>query len=143
MTQAKDGDIVRVHYTGKFDDGEVFDSSQDRTEPLQFTIGQRQVIPGFEKGVTGMSLDETKTVRIPAEEAYGEYRQELMITIGKEHLPQDIQLEPGQRILVERPDGGTAPATVLEVSETGVTIDGNHPMAGKDLTFEIQLVEIL
>ena len=143
MAQAKDGDIVRVHYTGRFEDGEVFDSSHDRGQPLEFTVGRKQMIPGFEQGVTGMSLNEIKTVEIPADEAYGSYQQEMVITIEREHIPQGAPLEPGQRIMLERTDGRTAPATVVDVSESGVTVDCNHPMAGKDLTFEIELVEIL
>jgi FKBP-type peptidyl-prolyl cis-trans isomerase SlpA len=132
-----------VHYTGRFSDGEVFDSSRDRTEPLQFTIGQRQVIPGFEKGVTGMSLNDTKTIEIPAEEAYGSYRQEMVLTIEKEHIPQDAQPQAGQHIMLDLPDGRMLPATVVDVADSGVTVDCNHPLAGKDLTFDIELVEIL
>ena len=143
MTQAKDGDIVRVHYTGRFSDGEVFDSSRDRAEPLQFTIGQRQVIPGFEKGVTGMSPNDTKTIEIPAEEAYGSYRQEMVLTIEKEHIPQDAQPQAGQHIMLYLPDGRMLPATVVDVADSEVTVDCNHPLAGKDLTFDLELVEIL
>jgi peptidylprolyl isomerase len=143
MAQAKDGDMVRVHYTGRFEDGEVFDSSHDRGQPLEFTIGGKQVIPGFERGVTGMSPNDVKTVEIPAEEAYGPYRQEMVLTIEKEHIPQDAQPEPGQHIMLDLPDGRLIPATVVEVSDSGVTVDCNHPMSGKDLTFDIELVEIL
>jgi peptidylprolyl isomerase len=143
MAQAKDGDHVSVHYTGRFDNGEIFDSSHDREEPLQFIIGRGQVIPGFEKGVAGMSPSDTKTVEIPAEEAYGQYRQEMVITIEREHLPNDAQPEPGQHVTLDLPDGRMLPATVVDVSDSGVTVDCNHPMAGKDLTFEIELVEIL
>ena len=143
MAQAKDGDIVRVHYTGRFENGEVFDSSHHRGQPLEFTIGRKQVIPGFERGVTGMSPNDVKTVEIPAEEAYGPYRQEMVLTIEKEHIPQDAQPEPGQHIMLDLPDGRMVPATVVEVSDSGVTVDCNHPLAGKDLTFDIELVEIL
>jgi len=143
MAQAKDGDMVRVHYTGRFGDGEVFDSSHDHGQPLEFTIGQRQVIPGFERGVTGMSPSDVKTVEIPAEEAYGSYRQEMVLTIEKEHIPQDAKPETGQHIMLDLPDGRMVPATVVDISDSGVTVDCNHPLAGKDLTFDIELVEIL
>ena len=143
MTQAKDGDIVRVHYTGRYENGEVFDSSHDRGQPLEFTIGGKQVIPGFERGVEGMSPSDVKTVDIPAEEAYGSYRPDMVLAIEREHIPPDANPEPGQHIMLDLPDGRLLPATVVEVSESGVTVDCNHPMAGKDLKFEIELVEIL
>ena len=143
MAQAKDGDIVKVHYTGRFSDGEVFDSSRDRGQPLEFTLGSKQVIPGFEKGVAGMSPSDTKTVDIPAEEAYGQHRQDMVLAIEKEYIPQGAQPEVGQHIMLDLPDGRMLPATVVDVADSGVTVDCNHPMAGKDLTFDIELVEIL
>lgn len=143
MTQAKDGDIVRVHYTGRYENGEVFDSSHDRGQPLEFTIGSKQVIPGFERGVAGMIPSDVKTVEIPAEDAYGCYRPDMVLAIEKEYIPPDANPEPGQHIMLDLPDGRLLPATVVEVSESGVTVDCNHPMAGKDLTFDIELVEIL
>ncbi|NOZ28837.1 MAG: peptidylprolyl isomerase [Chloroflexi bacterium] len=142
MTQAKQGDTVRVHYTGKLEDGTVFDSSLDR-EPLQFTIGVGEVIPGFEQAVVGMSPGESKTAVIPADDAYGPHRQEMVLVVSRSQFPMGVQPEIGQQFQVGLQDGGTVIVMVTEVSETTVTLDANHPLAGKDLTFDIQLVEIL
>jgi peptidylprolyl isomerase len=139
--QAKNGDTVQVNYTGKLADGTVFDSSVGR-EPLEFTLGADQVIPGFEKAVFGMKVGEKKTVTIPVDEAYGPYRDDLVAEVPREKLPEDITPEVGQQLGVKRTDGGTSIVTIISVSDNAVTIDANHPLAGKDLTFEIELVKI-
>jgi peptidylprolyl isomerase len=141
MTQAKNGDTVKVHYTGKLDDGTIFDSSIDR-EPLEFTLGEGQVIPGFEQAVIGLDLNESKTVKIPAEKAYGPHREELVAVVDRSQLPTDLKPEVGQQLQGRQPDGQTVTVMVTDISESSVTLDGNIPLAGKDLTFDIQLVEI-
>ena len=142
MSQAKLGDTVRVHYTGKLDDGSVFDTSLDR-EPLEFTIGDGQIIPGFENAVVGMEPGEKKTVRIPAEEGFGPYYEEMIIEIGRDQMPPDLQPEIGQKLEVRQADGQVLIVKVIEITDTTVKLDANHPLAGKDLTFEIELVEIV
>lgn len=140
--KAKPGDTVRVHYTGKLDDGEVFDSSEDR-EPLEFTVGQGSVIPGFENAVEGMEPGEQKTETIPCEQAYGERRDELVIDVKREQLPSDLKPEVGQRLSVVQKSGQSIPVVVAAVDEDNVRLDANHPLAGEDLTFTIRLVEIV
>lgn len=142
MAQVKKGDTVNVHYTGKLKDGTVFDSSADR-EPLQFTLGEGQIIPGFEQGVIGMKPGETKTVDIPADKAYGPHRKELVLVVNKSKIPAHLKPEVGQQLKLNQPDGRAVPVRVTNVSESKVTLDANHPLAGKDLTFEIELVEIV
>jgi peptidylprolyl isomerase len=139
--QAKNGDTVQVNYTGKLADGTVFDSSIGR-EPLEFTLGAGQVISGFEKAVFGMKVGEKKTVTIPADEAYGPHLDEQVAEIPREKFPEDLTLEVGQQLGVRRTDGGTSIVTIISVSDNTVMIDANHPLAGKDLTFEIELVKI-
>ena len=141
MPRAKYGDTVKVHYTGKLEDGTIFDSSFD-SEPLEFTIGEGQVIPGFEQSVFGMELNETKTVKIPVDKAYGAHRDDLIVVVNRSQLPPDFEPEIGAELEGRQPDGSIVVATVIEVSESSVTLDANHPLAGKDLTFDIQLVEI-
>ncbi|MGC9443840.1 MAG: FKBP-type peptidyl-prolyl cis-trans isomerase [Candidatus Methanospirareceae archaeon] len=138
---AKVGDTVSVHYTGTLADGSVFDSSIGR-EPLQFTLGEGQMIPGFEQAVTGMALGEIKTVTIPADQAYGPYYEELVLVIPRDQLPADMEPQVGQKLQTQSATGQIMIVTVKEVSATNVTLDANHELAGKDLTFEIQLVEI-
>ena len=142
MTQAKEGDTVNVHYTGKFDDGEIFDSSKER-DPLKFTIGEGRVIPGFENAVIGMSAGESKVIRIPNEEAYGPHVEELCFSVEKEKFPDNFKPQVGQYLEVRRDDGQIMTVMVAEISEQVVTLDANHPMAGKDLNFDIELVEII
>lgn len=142
MAQAKEGDVVRVHYTGKLEDGTVFDTSGDGT-PLEFTIGDGQIIPGFEKAVIGMEPGETKTARISPEEAYGPRRDDMTLTVDRAQFPEEINPEPGQQLQVQQPDGRAAIVVVSEVSESSVTLDANHPLAGQPLTFDIQLVEVV
>lgn len=140
--QAKYGDTVQVHYTGQLADGTVFDSSVER-EPLEFTIGSGQVILGFENAVRGMKVGEKKTVTIPADEAYGPRRDEQVAEISRERLPADMTPEVGQQLIMRQADGTEIVVVITEVSDEMVTIDANHPLAGKDLTFEIELVKIL
>lgn len=140
MRKASAGDTVQVHYTGTLDDGSVFDSSRAR-EPLEFTVGSGQVIAGFDDAVTGMSPGDEKTVRIPAEDAYGARRDDLTFTVGREQFPDDLDPEPGQQLQMSQ-EGQVAVVTVAEVSGEGVTLDANHPLAGRDLTFDLQLVGI-
>ncbi len=141
MTGAKNGDTVKVHYKGTLEDGTIFDSSFDR-EPLEFTIGAGDLIPGFERAVLGMVPDESKTVTIPSDQAYGPYREELVMELGPDKIPTDMELERGQQVQVRQEDGRVYPVMVTEISDSGVTLDANHPLAGRDLTFELQLVEI-
>lgn len=141
MTTAKHGDTVKVHYTGKLKDGTVFDSSQGR-EPLQFTIGKGQVIPGFEEAVTGMAPQENRTAEIPVDKAYGPRHQEMVMEVPREQVPQDIKPKVGQRLQVGMQTGQPVVVTVTEVSETSITLDANPPLSGQDLIFEIELVEI-
>jgi peptidylprolyl isomerase len=139
--QAKNGDTVQVHYTGKLADGTVFDSSIGR-DPLEFTLGAGQVIPGFDKAVFGMKVGEKKTVTIPANEAYGPVRDDLVVEVPREKLPSELTPEVGQQLVWTRPDGGQQIVTITGVSDNTVIINANHPLAGKDLTFEIELVKI-
>lgn len=142
MAQAKSGDTVKVHYVGKLPDGTVFDTSENR-EPLEFTLGQKQLIPGFEKAVVGMEKGDQVTVNVAPEEAYGQYDEKLIQVIGRETLPQDLEPEVGQLLEGVRGDGQRITVSVLDVNDTNVTLDANHPLAGKDLVFDITLVEIL
>lgn len=141
MSQAKDGDTVRVHYTGSLEDGTVFDSSVG-SEPLEFTLGAGGVIPGFEEAVRGMALGQTRTTTIPSDEAYGPREEGAVFRVPREEMPPDVEPEVGQQIGLQHPSGETIPALVTEVTSDDVTIDANHPLAGQDLTFEIQLVGI-
>ena len=140
MPQAKQGDVVAIHYKGQLDDGSVFDSSEGR-EPLEFQIGANQVIPGFEAAVLGLDLGQSRTTRIEPDQAYGPRRDEMLITVGKERFPEGMDIESGQEFQL---DGGNGdmPVVVTEVTETTVTLDGNHPLAGKALTFHIELISV-
>jgi peptidylprolyl isomerase len=142
MAQAQNGDLVKVHYTGKLDDGTVFDSSKDR-EPLEFKLGDDQLIPGFENAVAGMNAGESKTVKIAANEAYGPHRREMVVVVDRTDFPDDIDPKVGQQLRMQGPDGQELGVRVTDASEKTVTLDGNHPLAGEDLTFDIQLVEIV
>ncbi len=142
MAQAKDGDTVRIHYTGRLDDGEVFDSSAGR-EPLQFTLGAGQVIPGFEQGALGMNPGEAKTINIPADKAYGPHRKEMVMTVDRKEFPENFELKLGMQLQIPQEDGRALPVKVTDISESNVTLDANHSLAGKDLTFDIELVAIV
>lgn len=141
MTQVQQGDTVKVHYTGKLKDGTVFDSSVSR-DPLQFTLGQGQIIPGFEQAVVGMNLGESKTEKIPANQAYGQRREDMVIEVDRQQLPADLQPEIGQQLQVSQTAGQAIPVVITDVSESAVILDANHPLAGEDLIFDIQLLEI-
>lgn len=141
MTQAKSGDTVRIHYTGTLDDGSTFDSSAGR-DPLEFTLGTGQVIPGFDKGVEGMTVGEKQTINIPADDAYGQPDDRARQPVPREQIPAEIPLEVGIQLQMQSPTGQVMPVTVVEISETEVILDANHPLAGKDLTFELELVSI-
>ncbi len=141
MTTVKNGDAVQVHYTGKFDDGTVFDSSDGR-DPLKFTVGAGQVIPGFDRAVEGMEQGQSKTFTIPCEQAYGESNPNLILKVGKDSMPQDAEVKEGMVLQSKQEDGRMIQFVVAEVGEAEVTLDANHPMAGKDLTFEIELVDL-
>jgi peptidylprolyl isomerase len=142
MGQAEKGNTVRVHYTGKLDDGMVFDSSVGGY-PLEFTVGSGHVIKGFDEAVTGMPIGESKTVKIPSAEAYGPYREDMVIIVKRNQLPSNIELKEGLHLQMTQPNGMILNAMVTELSEDSVTLDANHPLSGKDLNFEIELVEIL
>ena len=141
MTQAATGQKVKVHYTGKLDNGTVFDSSVGK-EPLTFTLGSGEVITGFNNGVLGLKVNESKTVTIPATEAYGPHQAGMVVELPKTEIPPHLKLKPGQRVQVSEPQGGMMTLNVVAETETTITLDGNHPLAGKDLTFDLQLVEI-
>ena len=142
MSEVKQGDTVRVHYTGKLKDGTVFDSSESR-DPLEFTLGQGQLIPGFEKAVIGLNTGDKTTANIPVDEAYGERREDLELTVERDKLPEDIEPSVGLQLQLNQPNGQPVPVTVTAVSDGDVTLDANHPLAGEDLIFDIELVEIV
>ncbi|MBO8167261.1 MAG: peptidylprolyl isomerase [Kosmotoga sp.] len=142
MRKVEKGNTVRVHYTGKFENGEIFDTSVNRT-PLEFIVGNGQVIKGFAEAVIGMKIGEKKTVNIPFEEAYGPHMDELVFTFEKQSLPENLNPEIGQKLQLVTGDGKRVNVTIIAVSETDITLDANHPLAGKNLVFEIELVEIL
>jgi FKBP-type peptidyl-prolyl cis-trans isomerase 2 len=142
MAHVKQGDTVKVHYTGRLPDGTVFDSSVDRA-PLEFTVGEGQIIPGVEDSVVGMRPGEAKTAAILADQAYGPYRDEMALVVDREQLPDHLDLEIDQELQVFREDGQAFIVRITDISEADVTLDANHPLAGKDLTFDIQLVEIV
>lgn len=141
MAQAKKGDKVKVHYTGKLDNGTVFDSSAGR-DPLEFAIGGGQMIPGFDKAVVDMSVGESKTIRIPPKEAYGRRDENRVLRVPRSQLPEGFAPQVGEQMQIQPPGGRPMMVKVIQVSEKQVTMDGNHPLAGQALTFEIQLVEI-
>jgi peptidylprolyl isomerase len=143
LAAAKNGDTVAVHYTGSLADGTIFDTSRER-EPLTFTVGEGQVIAGFNDAVFGMNEGEsvTVTVTIPAADAYGEYNEQFVISVPPSDIPEEIGVEVGMDLQLHQEDGGAIPVRVTEVTEEFVTLDANHPLAGQDLTFEIQLVSI-
>lgn len=141
MGQAKKGDNVKVHYTGKFLDGKVFDSSKERA-PLEFKIGDKKVIPGFEHAVIGMQPGELKTVTLSSIEAYGPHLEELVTDVGREHFPEHITPEIGQQLEIQSEEGLQAIVMITKIAGDTVTLDANHPLAGKDLVFDIELVEI-
>jgi len=142
MSQVKENNTVKVNYTGKLSDGQVFDSSEGK-EPLEFTLGKGQLIPGFEKGLIDMKVKEKKTITIAKDEAYGEINKDLIQEVKKTELPQDMTPEVGMGLVSKTPDGQEMNLLVIEVKEESIIIDGNHPLAGKDLIFDLEVVEIL
>jgi peptidylprolyl isomerase len=141
MSEAKSGDSVHVHYTGKLADGSVFDSSEDR-DPLTFQLGKGQVVPGFNKAVTGMKVGEKKTETFPADQAYGPRLENLIFTIPRDNLPPGYDPGVGEMLGMETKDGRQMDVVVIHSDESVVKVDANHPLAGEDLTFEIELVKI-
>lgn len=141
MTQVKSGDTVRIHYTGTLADGETFDSSDGR-DPLEFTVGSGQIIPGLDQALPGMEVGEKKTVNVPADQAYGHIDPNARQAVPRGEIPSDIPLDIGTQLQVQTPQGQVLPVTVCEVTEEQVVLDANHPLAGRDLTFAIELVEI-
>ena len=141
MKQVKEGDVVKVHYTGKLINGEQFDSSADR-EPLEFTVGAGQMIKGFDAAMPGMNLGEKKTINIAPEDGYGPRSEEAIIPFPKENIPADMKLEPGMQLTLSNQDGQPVPVIVVEVKDDVVVLDANHFLAGQELIFDIELVEI-
>jgi len=142
MPHPRPGDTVKVHYTGRIGDGRVFDTSKQR-EPLEVTVGEGRVIPGFEHALTEMEPGQEKTVTIPAEQAYGPHRDELIVSVDRTEFPEHIEPAVGQQLQVRQDDGDVVVVRVADVSEKHVTLDANHPLAGEDLTFDLELVEVM
>ena len=141
MAPAANGDTVKIHYTGTLDDSYKFDSSYDHLEPLEFTIGRGEMIRGFEQAVVGMEPGETKIVRIASNQAYGRHNPEKVIQVSRSKMPDGLEQEIGMRVQGSMPDGQTVEFTIVSLTESEVTLDGNHSLAGKDLTFDIELLE--
>jgi len=142
MQQVKSGDTIRVHYHGKLTDGTTFDSSEGR-EPLEFEVGSGMVIPGFDDGVTGMTIGEKKTINIPADEAYGQKEKERIMDFPIDRFPPDMVPEVGMQLSMNNGEGGEIPVIIISVKEELVTLDANHPLAGETLIFDLELVEIV
>lgn len=142
MAQVKSGDKIKVHYHGKLNDGETFDSSEGR-DPLEFEVGSGMVIKGFDDGVTGMSVGEKKTINIPFEEAYGPVNPEMIIEMPKDRFPDDMKLEVGMPLMMSDQQGQQFQVKIEEIKDEVVILDANHALAGKDLTFDLELVEIV
>ena len=142
MSKVKDGDTVKVHYTGKLEDGSVFDTSESR-DPLEITLGEGKLIPGFEKAVVGLEVGDKTTANIESADAYGDRREDLEVTIEKDQLPKDIEPQVGMQLQLNQPNGQPVPVQITKVEEENIIIDANHPLAGKNLTFDIELVEIV
>lgn len=141
MTSAQPGNTVKVHYQGTFEDGTVFDSSRER-EPLEFTIGQKQMIPGFEKGVVGMAVGDRKNLVLPPDDAYGEHRQEMIAVVDRARLPEDITPEIGMVLQMQRSDGNHFPVRIIDCNDDTITLDANSPLAGQTLHFDVEMMEI-
>lgn len=142
MTQVKPGDKVRIHYTGTLEDGAVFDSSEGR-DPLEFEVGSGQIIPGLDAALPGMAVGEEKTVTIAPEQAYGEVNPQARHAVPRSQVPDNIPLEIGTMLELRTPEGQAMPVQVVEVTDDAVTLDANHPLAGKELTFAFSIVEIV
>jgi len=133
MSQVKQNDAVKVHYTGKLEDGQVFDSSVERGEPIEFTLGEGQLIPGFEEGLIGMEVNEKKTINISKDEAYGDPKEELIQEVQKNQLPEELKPEVGMPLVSKGPDGREINLVITDVKDETIVVDANHPLAGKDL----------
>jgi peptidylprolyl isomerase len=142
MTQVKDGDTVKIHYTGRLDDGTTFDTSAGN-DPLEFTVGSHDVIPGMESALIGMEPGNEKTITIPSDDAYGPYHDEMVVTVERSEFPEEMEIEVDQQLSVMLEDDQSIIVTIAEITDDVVTLDANHPLAGEDLTFDIQLVEIV
>ena len=142
MAQVKEGDVVKVHYTGKLVNGEEFDSSAGK-EPLEFTVGAGQMIKGFDAAMPGMNVGEKKTINIAPEDAYGEKSAEAIIEFPKEQVPSDMKLEPGMPLTLSNEEGQPVPVMVVEVKDDIIILDANHFLAGEELVFDIELIEIV
>jgi peptidylprolyl isomerase len=142
MDQVRDGDTVKIHYTGRLDDGTEFDTSRD-DEPLEFTVGKQEVIPGMDRAVIGMAPGDSKTITIAAGEAYGSYHDEMVLVVERTEFPEEMEIEVDQQLSVMIEEDRSVIVTVTEVNDSTVTLDANHPLAGEDLTFDIELVEIV
>ena len=142
MVQAKSGDTVTVHYTGTLEDGTAFDSSEGG-EPLEFAIGSGNVIPGFEQAVLGMNPGDSKTVTIPADDAYGPYFEDRVLVVERQQIPSDMPIDIGTQLQIQQEGGTVVPVIITDITESEVTLDANHPLAGEDLTFKITLVAIV
>jgi peptidylprolyl isomerase len=141
MSQAKTGDTVKIHYTGTLTDGTQFDSSAGR-DPLEFTLGSGQVIPGFDKAVEGMAVGDSKTINIAAQDAYGPRHEQMVQEVPKSALPENLEPTVGMSLQARGQDGNVINLTVTDVGDEAITVDGNHPLAGRDLNFDIELVAI-
>jgi peptidylprolyl isomerase len=141
MSQAKLGDTVSVHYTGRLEDGTVFDSSEGG-QPLEFALGAGNVIPGFEKAVLGMSPGDSKTMTIPSDDAYGPYFEERVLVVDRQQIPPELPVDVGGQLQLQQEGGMVIPVVITDITEAEVTLDANHPLAGEDLTFDIRLVAI-
>jgi peptidylprolyl isomerase/FKBP-type peptidyl-prolyl cis-trans isomerase SlpA len=141
VAQAQEGDHVHVHYTGRLEDGTVFDES-DEDAPLAFTLGENQVIPGFESAVMGMEPGDEKTAEIDPDAAYGDHREDMVMELDRAELPDNLEPQVGQQLKLRLQDGRTVPVLIREISDESVTIDANHPLAGRKLVFDIELVDI-
>jgi peptidylprolyl isomerase len=151
MAQAKQGDTVRVHYTGRLTSGEVFDSSECKDDgcgcgdgsPLEFTIGGKQVIPGFEAGVLGLAPGEAKTITIPVEDAYGPHNPDMVAVVARDQVPPHIEVALGNQLELTQEDGQSFNVVITDVTDTTITLDANHPLAGRELIFDLKLVAIV
>ncbi len=142
MAKVVKGDVVKVHYTGKFESGEIFDSSRERAEPFIFKTGEEMVIPGFDAALIDMAVGDKKTVTIPATDGYGDYLEEFVLKVPRAQFPKDAELEVGMQFDLHDGQGRALPAVVSEISGDEITLDANHPLAGETLVFEIELLEI-
>ena len=142
MAQAKSGDRVVVHYSGSLEDGTVFSSTYEEDEPFEFTLGEGNVLPSFQNAVIGMNEGEIKTISVPPEEGYGEHKAEFVLKMERDQAPPDLELEVGKRLSIHLNDGTTRIVMVVAITDDSIILDANDPLAGKTLTFEIELVEI-